>query len=29
VITFDDVLRAGGVDPSRVKLLRHTVKGMR
>lgn len=27
MITFNDVLREGDVDPSRVKLLRHTVKG--
>ncbi|RKS80649.1 hypothetical protein CLV35_0238 [Motilibacter peucedani] len=27
MITFNDILRAGGVDPSRVKLLRHTEKG--
>ena len=27
MITFNDVLRAGGADPSRVKLLRHTVTG--
>ncbi len=28
MLTFNDLLSAGGVDPSRVKLLRHTVKGM-
>ena len=27
VISFNDVLHLGGVDPSRVKMLRHTVKG--
>jgi hypothetical protein len=27
VITFNDVLRNGGVDPAGVKMLRHTVKG--
>ena len=27
MITFNDVLREGGVDPARVKMLRHTVKG--
>ena len=27
MITFNDVLRAGGAEPSRVKLLRHTVTG--
>jgi hypothetical protein len=26
VITFNDVLREGGVDPAKVKMLRHTVK---
>lgn len=27
MITFNDVLREGGVDPAKVKMLRHTVKG--
>jgi hypothetical protein len=27
LITFNDVLQQGGVEPTRVKLLRHTVKG--
>lgn len=27
MITFNDILEAGDVDPARVKLLRHTVKG--
>lgn len=27
MITFNDVLREGGVDPAKVKLLRHTVRG--
>lgn len=27
MITFNDILQAGGVDPAKVKMLRHTVKG--
>ena len=27
MITFNDVLRVGGIDPAKVKMLRHTVKG--
>lgn len=27
MITFNDVLREGGVDPAKVKMLRHTVRG--